>query len=186
MVCPQSFYDALTKAGVTFFAGVPDSLLKPLCACITEQAVGQHVITANEGGAVAMAMGSYLASGKLPCVYLQNSGLGNALNPLLSMADIDVYGLPLLLLIGWRGELDATYQQLPDEPQHKKQGKVTLSLLDAMQIPYQVIGSDTQDIPGLVQSMVQLALERTSPVACVIRKKYVLSLPCPFAKATCI
>lgn len=135
MIEPKAFIERLREGGVEFFAGVPDSLLKNLCAYITDNVSRENnIIAANEGGAVALAAGYHLATGKTGCVYMQNSGEGNAVNPLLSLMDVDVYRMPLLLVIGWRGE-----PGVHDEPQHMKQGKVTLSLLDAMGIPYAVL-----------------------------------------------
>ena len=135
MIQPQAFIEKLRKGGIEFFAGVPDSLLKNLCAYITDNVSRENnIIAANEGGAVALAAGYHLATGKTGCVYMQNSGEGNAVNPLLSLMDADVYRMPILLIIGWRGE-----PGIHDEPQHVKQGKVTLSLLDAMGIPYAVL-----------------------------------------------
>ena len=135
MIQPQAFIEKLRQGGVEFFAGVPDSLLKNLCAYITDNVSRENnIIAANEGGAVALAAGYHLATGKTGCVYMQNSGEGNAVNPLLSLMDADVYRMPLLLVIGWRGE-----PGVHDEPQHVKQGKVTLSLLETMGIPYAVL-----------------------------------------------
>ena len=103
MINPELFYNDLKQNGITFFAGVPDSLLKDICAYITAHASPQnHVITANEGAAVGLATGYHLATGNLPMVYMQNSGLGNSVNPLISLADPDVYAIPMLLMIGWR------------------------------------------------------------------------------------
>ncbi len=135
MIQPKAFIENLEQGGIDFFAGVPDSLLKNLCAYITDNIARENnIIAANEGGAVALAAGYHLATGKAGCVYMQNSGEGNAVNPLLSLMDADVYKMPLLLLIGWRGE-----PGVHDEPQHVKQGKVTLSLLETMGIPYSVM-----------------------------------------------
>lgn len=135
MIEPKDFIERLRAGGVDFFAGVPDSLLKNLCAYITDNVSRENnIIAANEGGAVALAAGYHLATGKTGCVYMQNSGEGNAVNPLLSLMDADVYRMPLLMVIGWRGE-----PGVHDEPQHVKQGKVTLSLLDAMGIKYAVL-----------------------------------------------
>jgi phosphonopyruvate decarboxylase len=138
MLEPSFFYNELTRRGTDFFAGVPDSLLKNLCAYITGNAEpDKHITAVNEGAAVALAGGWHLATGKIPCVYMQNSGLGNAANPLLSFADGDVYRIPLVLLVGWRGE-----PGVHDEPQHKKQGKVTRELLDVMGIPNVVLAKE--------------------------------------------
>jgi len=134
MIEPVRFFDSLTAKGVDFFTGVPDSLLKNFCAYVTDHAGEKHVIAANEGGAVGLASGHYLATGKMSCVYMQNSGQGNAVNPLASLADPDVYSIPMLLLVGWRG-----MPGVHDEPQHVKQGKITLSLFETMGIPTYVI-----------------------------------------------
>ena len=114
------FYNTLAKSGVDFFAGVPDSLLKSFCAFVADNvSSNKHLIAANEGGAIALACGHYLATGRPGLVYMQNSGQGNSANPLISLADPDVYSIPMLLLIGWRGEPGKK-----DEPQHIKQGKI--------------------------------------------------------------
>ena len=160
----KAFYDALIACGLEFFAGVPDSLLANLCACIFDNTVHErNIITANEGNAVGMACGYHIATGKRGVVYMQNSGEGNAVNPLLSIADSDVYGIPMLLLIGWRGE-----PGIHDEPQHVKQGKVTCSLLEAMGVPYRVLAPDTWE------SQIEWACVEmdagSRPVALVIRK----------------
>ena len=106
MIEPERFYRVLRDAGVEFFAGVPDSLLKDFCAYVTDHhPIDRHHITANEGNAVALATGYHLATDSIPAVYLQNSGLGNTINPLVSLVDPAVCRLPLLLLIGWRAEV---------------------------------------------------------------------------------
>lgn len=161
MIEVKEFYDALTTCGVDMFTGVPDSLLKNICAYITDTAsCEKHIIAANEGNAVGIAAGHYLATGKPALVYMQNSGLGNTVNPLLSLADEKVYSIPMVLMIGWRGE-----PGVHDEPQHVKQGEVTLDLLDAMKIPYEVLDNVSQIAP-----LVDKAMERKAPVALVIRK----------------
>ena len=101
MIAPQIFFENLINNGIEFFCGVPDSLLKSICAYITDHTEdNKHIITANEGGAIGLAAGYHLASGKIPLVYMQNSGIGNAVNPLLSLADSKVYAIPMLLMIG--------------------------------------------------------------------------------------
>jgi phosphonopyruvate decarboxylase len=122
-----------------------------------------HLITANEGNAVATAMGYHLATGQLPLVYMQNSGLGNAVNPLASLAHPDVYGIPMLLMIGWRGEPGTR-----DEPQHVHQGRMTISQLDALQIPHVVLDAKT-DLQALMDQIFGSG-ELTSPFAMVVRK----------------
>ena len=166
MISPRQFYDAFRYAGVEFFAGVPDSLLKDFCAYVADHAPEKaHVIAANEGSAVALATGYHLATGGVPLVYLQNSGLGNLTNPLLSLADDDVYGIPMVLLIGWRGE-----PGVPDEPQHIKQGEVTLGLLECMGIPYSVFDAAESAPETLVAQAVSAARDSGSPYALVARK----------------
>lgn len=163
MIQPKQFIERLRAGGVDFFAGVPDSLLKNLCAYITDNVSRENnIIAANEGGAVALAAGYHLATGKTGCVYMQNSGEGNAVNPLLSLMDADVYRMPLLLVIGWRGE-----PGVHDEPQHVKQGKVTLSLLDAMGIPYAVLDENWE---GQVDEALRVIRETNGIYALIVRK----------------
>ncbi|MDR3341621.1 MAG: phosphonopyruvate decarboxylase [Treponema sp.] len=166
MIDPHFFYTKLLQRGTDFFTGVPDSLLKSFCAYITDHTPeNNHIIAVNEGAAVALASGYYLATGKVPLVYMQNSGIGNAVNPLLSLADPDVYGIPMILVIGWRGE-----PGVHDEPQHIKQGKVTCALLEAMGIPF-VILSDTADaLESQVAGCYTYIAEANAPFALVVRK----------------
>ncbi|NLK06083.1 MAG: phosphonopyruvate decarboxylase, partial [Spirochaetales bacterium] len=177
MIDPSSFVQELQKQGTGFFTGVPDSLLKNLCAFITDSFDAEHhIIAANEGNAVALAAGHYLATGTIPMVYMQNSGEGNAVNPLLSLADTDVYQVPLLLCIGWRGE-----PGVHDEPQHVKQGKVTLSLLETMGIPYQVLSSDEASMKVQVEQAYATMKTEQAPVALIVKKglfaEYALQQP---------
>ena len=166
MVSVDKFYDTLQGCGVSMFAGVPDSLLKNLCAYITDHSDADHnIIAANEGAAVAIAAGHYLATGKVPVVYMQNSCIGNAVNPLMSMAHEKVYSMPILLVIGWRGE-----PGVHDEPQHVKQGEVTLPLLEAMQIPYVVLPDNDEEALPAVKSIFNDCRTLSKPHAIVIRK----------------
>jgi phosphonopyruvate decarboxylase len=160
----QDFLEWLVALGVDFYAGVPDSLLKPVCFYLADHAGDKHVVAANEGGAVALACGYHLATGKVPLVYMQNSGQGNAVNPLLSLADPDVYSIPMLLLIGWRGEPGTK-----DEPQHVKQGKVTVGLLEAMGIPWRVLESEPDAARRSVDELVAIAVAEDRPVALLVR-----------------
>jgi phosphonopyruvate decarboxylase len=165
MIPCHEFLDWLTACGVEFFAGVPDSLLKPVCFYLADHVGDKHVVAATEGGAVALACGYHLATGKVPLVYLQNSGQGNTINPLLSLADRDVYSIPLLLLVGWRGEPGTK-----DEPQHVKQGKVTVSLLEAMDIPCRVLAPEPDVARRCVEESVAIAAGEGRPVALLVRK----------------
>lgn len=163
MIQPKDFIETLRAGGVEFFTGVPDSLLKNLCAYITDSIARENnIIAANEGGAVALAAGYHLATGKTGCVYMQNSGEGNAVNPLLSLMDADVYKMPLLLIMGWRGE-----PGVHDEPQHLKQGKVTLSLLETMGIPYAVLDESWE---SQVAEALQSIQETNGIYALIVRK----------------
>ena len=163
MVNTKEFYDYLMANDVDFFTGVPDSLLANFCACVKENSPSQNnIIAANEGNAVAIASGYHIASGKYGVVYMQNSGQGNAVNPLLSLADEDVYKIPMLLIIGWRGEPGKK-----DEPQHVKQGKVTLSLLECMGIEYQVLGENYKE---QLETALSYMKENSKPYALVVQK----------------
>ena len=165
MVNTKKIFDLL-KSEIDLFTGVPDSLLKDLCAYITDHtSAGKHIITANEGAAVAIASGHYLATGKPALVYMQNSGIGNAVNPLLSLADPKVYRIPMLLVVGWRGE-----PGVKDEPQHIKQGEITLSLFDTMQIPYIVIDEDETVAERQFLQLLDNIRLTSSPHAAIIRK----------------
>jgi phosphonopyruvate decarboxylase len=166
MVETNNLFNILKENEINFYTGVPDSLLKDFCAYITDHSNKEnHIISANEGGAIAIATGYHLATGRVPVVYLQNSGLGNCVNPLMSLTDKEVYGIPMLLMIGWRGE-----PNIKDEPQHIKQGRVQNSLLDRMEIPYIIIDKNTQDLAKSIVLLKQKALKERTPVAIVIRK----------------
>ena len=166
MIKPQFFYELLKENGTGFFTGVPDSLLKSFCAYLTDTAGSKnHIIAANEGCAVGLAAGYYFATGNVPLVYMQNSGLGNTVNPLLSLADREVYSVPLLLVIGWRGE-----PNVHDEPQHIKQGRVTCSLLDAMEIPYCILSDEEAEAKVQLEKAYSHIKASSSPYAVVVRK----------------
>lgn len=129
--------------GSDFYTGVPDSQLKALCNYLMNRYgidPGHHIIAANEGNCTALAAGYHLATGKIPVVYMQNSGEGNIINPVASLLNDRVYGIPVIFIVGWRGE-PGVY----DEPQHVYQGEVTIKLLEDMDIATFVIGKDTTD-----------------------------------------
>lgn len=166
MISCDTFFAALQRQGIGFFAGVPDSLLKDICAYISDHAgEGSHVIAANEGAALALAAGHHLATGGLGLVYLQNSGLGNLVNPLTSLTDPEVYAIPALLLIGWRGE-----PGVHDEPQHRKQGRVMLATLDALEIPHAVVPDDPAEAERVLAAAIATAREKNAPYALIVRK----------------
>jgi phosphonopyruvate decarboxylase len=166
MIDCHDFYEALLARDIDFFAGVPDSLLKDINAYITEKTdPKKNIIAANEGGAIGLAVGYHLATRKIPMVYLQNSGLGNTVNPLMSIADPEVYGIPMLLLIGWRGE-----PGVKDEPQHIKQGRISNLLLENMEIPYSVLDSSSDDFLEILDGAVSYMRTNNAPYALVVRK----------------
>ena len=166
MVEPKAFVESLAALGVTYYTGVPDSLLKELCAYVTENLPERdHVIAANEGAAVGLAAGYHLATGKAGVVYMQNSGTGNAINPLLSLADPEVYAIPMLVVIGWRGE-----PGVHDEPQHKKQGRVQEALLKALEYPYEVMSEEPGEALRQVDRLVVATREKSSPAVLLVRK----------------
>ena len=165
MIRPEFFIEALREKGIDCFAGVPDSLLKNICAYITDHFDAAHnIIAANEGAAVGLAAGHYLATGQPACVYMQNSGEGNIINPLASLTDQEVYNIPVLLLIGWRGR-----PGVHDEPQHVKQGKVTTGLLNVMGVNYEVLSKEEDKAAKQIEKAVK-ALANKEVFALVIEK----------------
>ncbi len=138
MLDQKKVFETLAEKGVTYFTGVPDSYLNGFCNYALSHCGDRNVIAANEGNAVALAAGHYFATREIPLVYMQNSGEGNAVNPLASLADRAVYAVPMILLIGWRGQGNTE----PNHPQHKLQGEITASLMDIMHIPYTVLEDD--------------------------------------------
>lgn len=165
MIRPEFFIEALREKGIDCFAGVPDSLLKNICAYITDHFDAEHnIIAANEGAAVGLAAGHYLATGQPACVYMQNSGEGNIINPLASLTDQEVYNIPVLLLIGWRGR-----PGVHDEPQHVKQGKVTTGLLNVMGVNYEVLSKQEDKAVKQIEKAAK-ALANKEVFALVIEK----------------
>ena len=166
MLSPAFFIDTLKGYGIDFYAGVPDSLLKNVCAYITDHFDAQHnIIAANEGGAAGLAAGYHLATGKVGCVYMQNSGEGNIINPLASLTDREVYHIPMLLLIGWRGR-----PGVHDEPQHVKQGKVTTGLLNVMGVNYEVLSKEEDKAAKQIAKAVR-EIETTGDVFALVVEK---------------
>lgn len=166
MIEPAAFARHLGDLGIRLATGVPDSLLTHLVAhLLTAWPPSRHVVAANEGAAIGIAMGHHLRTGGLPLVYLQNSGVGNTVNPLLSLADRAVYAVPMLLLVGWRGE-----PGVPDEPQHVTQGRVMTALLDALELPWAVLPADPADAWPAVQAAVAAARDGSTPSVLLVRK----------------
>ncbi|HEX6233542.1 MAG TPA: phosphonopyruvate decarboxylase [Jiangellaceae bacterium] len=166
MIDPAHFVYNLRELGVTMYTGVPDSLLKQLGAHVMATLPRQnHVIAANEGGAVAIAMGHYLRTGSPAVIYLQNSGMGNTINPLLSLADPDVYGTPMVVIVGWRGQ-----PEVKDEPQHVKQGRVMTALLDALELPWSVLPREPTAADSTMAEAVKVAVDRNTPYVVLVEK----------------
>ena len=166
MLRPEFFIETLKSHDIDFFAGVPDSLLKNVCAYITDHLDGNHnIIAANEGAAVALAAGYHLATGKVGVVYMQNSGEGNIINPIASLTDREVYDIPVLLVIGWRGR-----PGVHDEPQHVKQGKVTTGLLNVMGINYEVLNKEEEKAEKQILKAIDAVQNRHETFALVVEK----------------
>lgn len=164
MIHTAAFVQSLKTHGVRFFTGVPDSLLQNFSAQLQNNLTAQeHIIAANEGNAIGLAIGHFLATGRPAVVYLQNAGLGNTVNPLTSLADPEVYGVPMLMVVGWRGEPGKK-----DEPQHVKQGRITLEQLELLEIPHWVVDTHT-DIQATLNAAWQVMQTEQRPVALVVR-----------------
>ena len=166
MLDQKKVFEVLGKHGVNYFTGVPDSYLNGFCNYALANYGERNVIVANEGNAVALAAGHYLATKEIPLVYMQNSGEGNAVNPLASLADKDVYAIPMLLLIGWRGQGNGE----PNHPQHWRQGEITTSLLDILHIPYTVLTDSDEEFAETVDKAVNYCREERGIYAFVAPK----------------
>lgn len=164
MIEGQEAIRLLERAGARLFVGVPDSLMKGFCDALSDHpGPARHMVTASEGAAVATAAGHYLATGRPGVVYMQNSGLGNAISPLASLASHRVYGIPMVLMIGWRGEPGTV-----DEPQHEHQGEITVQQLELLEISTWVAGPD--DDGSVFVAAYEEAVAEDRPVAVLIRK----------------
>lgn len=163
MLSTPKFFEYLEEKGVEFSTGVPDSLLKDFCAYVADN--GNDIIAANEGASLGLAAGYHLATNKIPMVYMQNSGFGNIINPLTSLVDPEVYSIPMLIMIGWRGE-----PNVKDEPQHVKQGRVNEDLLKALEQPYEILSSDQGEAEDQVNKAFKYMEENSAPFALLVRK----------------
>jgi len=163
---PAEFFNELKRQEINFFTGVPDSLLKDFCTYIDKNVSSKkHIIAANEGNATSIAAGYYLATGKIPLVYMQNSGFGNAINPLLSLCDPDIYSIPMTLLIGWRGE-----PGVDDAVQHKKDGRIQCQLQDALEIPYETFDQNTKNYAVKIKKGIETSEKEKRPFIFLIKK----------------
>jgi phosphonopyruvate decarboxylase len=161
MIAPEKLYMHFRKNDISFFTGVPDSLLKDFLKFLQDHSTAQeHIITANEGLAVGLASGYHFSTGKLPLVYLQNSGLGNLVNPLTSLADKEMYSVPMLLLIGWRGRPGTK-----DEPQHSKMGRITIPMLDVLEVPVYLLDESEVSSFEKITKAADQSMKEQRPVA---------------------
>ena len=164
MINAKTFINELNKVGIEFYTGVPDSLMSEFSKSLHFDFDDKnHVIATNEGSALAMCMGYNLATNKIPLIYMQNSGLGNFVNPYTSLLHKDIYNIPFILLVGWRGE-----PGLQDEPQHIFQGKITLDLLKLLDIDYIIIDNNT-DLESITEK-IRESVNSHYPLALVVRK----------------
>ena len=165
MINVEEFINYLKENEIDFFCGVPDSQLSPFCDYIEENC--NNTIAANEGNAVAIASGYHLTTDNYPVVYLQNSGLGNIVNPVTSLTHSKVYSIPIIYIIGWRGQ-----PGVHDEPQHKKQGEITLDLLELLDISYTVINNETEfgEVESVFENDFKDKLDNGESVAIVVSK----------------
>lgn len=167
MINSYNFINSLTEKGYSSFYGVPDSILSSFSKSLYFDFNHiNHFITANEGSALAMSIGYQLTHDKVPIVYLQNSGLGNLINPYLSLTNKYVYDIPTLFIIGWRGEPGTK-----DEPQHMFQGKITLNLLDLLEIDYAILDSET-NFEEVIEQAVQCNKQNKSFVILVKKNTF--------------
>mgnify|MGYP001180394190 FL=1 len=164
MILVENLIKTLKKNKINFFTGVPDSILKNLSYYLETIPKHKHIIATNEGSAASIGIGYYLSTKKIPCVYMQNSGFGNSINPLISIANQQVYSIPLLLIIGWRGS-----PKTSDEPQHQAKGKITTDLLKLLKINYCVLRKE-KDLKNL-NKIIKLATKKNRIVACLVEKK---------------
>lgn len=166
MLLPERLFNFLKKNGIEFYTGVPDSLLKEFCFYVTKKTKKKkHIIAANEGSAIGIATGYNLATNKIPLVYLQNSGLGNLINPLVSLADKKVYSIPMIIMVGWRGE-----PGIKDEPQHKTQGLITEKLITTLKKKFKILNGNQKLDLKKVKKAIEIAKKRSEPVFLLVKK----------------
>jgi phosphonopyruvate decarboxylase len=163
---PNNFFNYLKNKGIQFYTGVPDSLLKELNNVILLNTESKdHIITANEGSAIGVATGYHFATKKIPMVYLQNSGTGNIINPLMSLAHKDVYSIPMLIVIGWRGE-----PGVKDEPQHIAQGSCMIDLINSLNVTYDILPNNENEANEVLDKALGLIKEESRPHILLVKK----------------
>ncbi|RLF45882.1 MAG: phosphonopyruvate decarboxylase [Thermoplasmata archaeon] len=167
MISCDEIFEVFRRNDLTFFTGVPDSTFKGWMTFLEEKHGKEltQIIAANECEATAIATGYHLSTGKVAVVYMQNSGLGKTVNPITSLCDPEVYSIPIVMMVGWRGE-----PEKKDEPQHKKMGRITIPLLETLEIPYRVLPDTIQEVAEVITEMRDIADRENTPVALIIRK----------------
>jgi len=165
MIYVEDLFNIFKKKKISFFCGVPDSILKEFSNYLDKFNNKKNIISTNEGSAVSLGIGYHLATKEIPCVYMQNSGLGNAINPLVSIAHKKVYSIPLLMIIGWRGSFKSK-----DEPQHMAKGKITPSILKLLNIKYVNLKA-ARDLKKL-EKLITLSKKNNISVACLVEKNF--------------
>jgi len=166
MLNQEKVFDVLQENGVNYFVGVPDSYLNGFCNYALANCGERQIIAANEGNAIGIASGHYFATKEIPLVYLQNSGMGITINPLVSLADKDVYAVPMLILVGWRGQGNTE----PNHPQHKLQGEITPGIFELMHIPYTILEDDDEKFAETIQKAVKYCTETRQPYGLIAPK----------------
>lgn len=164
----ENLFEVFKKNDLLFFSGVPDSTFKDWMKFLADEHGERltNIIACNECEAVATAAGYHLATGNIGTVYMQNAGEGKTVNPLTSLCDPEVYSIPVLLMIGWRGEPGKK-----DEPQHKKMGRVMIPLLETLEIPYKMLPDNIEEAEKVIEEMKKTAEQNKAPAAIIIKKK---------------
>ena len=172
MITCEQLFEIFQKNDLTFFTGVSDSTFKDWMTFLNDENDVHltNFLACNECEATALAAGYHLATGKLGVIYMQNSGLGKTVNPLTSLMDKDVFSIPAILMVGWRGK-----PGVKDEPQHVKMGKITLKLLETLEIPYSMLPQTAEESDKLISEMKELAIKTNHPVAIVLEKNMIES-----------
>jgi len=175
MISPKELFKIFNSNNLTFFTGVPDSTFKGWMSFLEKEHGKKltQIIAANECEAISVASGYHLSTGKIGVVYMQNSGLGKTVNPLTSICDPDVYSIPLILMVGWRGEPGKK-----DEPQHKKMGKIMIPLLETLKIPYRQIPSDINEGKKVIREIKNISMKSKKPVALIVKKGIITTEDC--------
>ncbi len=164
----EDLWGIFQKNDLDFFTGVPDSTFKEWMTFLDDNdgIALRNIVACNECEAVAIAAGYHLGTGKIGIVYMQNSGEGKAVNPLASLCDPEVYSIPVILMIGWRGE-----PGIKDEPQHKKMGRVMLPLLEVLDIPFKILPDKMEEAADVIGEIKEIAHQQSSPVALIVRNR---------------